>query len=53
MVELKKYLKIRVKLKLFERKLGFWKLNLKIGILKDYLKMGVLKIKFKNWDCTI
>ena len=40
-------------LKLFERKLEFWKLkSLKItfknGIKKKYLKVGVLKIKFKK-----
>ena len=46
-VELKKYLKTRVKSRLFERKLKFWNLfeNWK---LENYLKIRVLKIKFKN-----
>ena len=48
-VELKKYLKIGVKSKLFERKLKFWNLfeNWKP---ENYLKIDVLKIKFKNWN---
>ena len=48
-VELNKYLKIGVKLNLFERKLKFWNLfeNLK---LENYLKIGVFKIKLKNWN---
>ena len=50
---IKKYLKTWVKLKLFERKLEFWKLfenwNLKKWNLKK-MKMGVLKIKFENWN---
>ena len=41
---IKKYLKTEMELKLFEKKLEFWKLkswklNLKIGILKNYLRM--------------
>ena len=59
MVELKKYLKTGVKLKLFERKLEFlnlfenWDLEnyLKIGVLKIKLWIGVLEIKFeRNWS---
>ena len=51
---IKKYLKTEMELKLFEKKLEFWKLkswklNLKIGILKNYLRTRVLKIKFENW----
>ena len=52
---IKKYLKTRVELKLFEKKntrvlkiiwkLKSWKLNFKIGILKNYLKIGILKIE--------
>ena len=41
---IKKYLKIGVKLKLFE-KLKFEKWS-----LENYLKIRVLKIKFKNWN---
>ena len=41
---IKKYLKIGVKLKLFE-KLKFEKWS-----HENYLKIGVLKIKFKNWN---
>ena len=44
---IKKYLKIGVKLKLFERKLDFWNL-FENWTLEDHLKFGVLKIKFKN-----
>ena len=40
-----KCLKTRVELKLFERKLEFWKLNLKLGILENYLKIKILKIE--------
>ena len=53
---IKKYLKIGVRLQLFERKLEFWKLNLKLGILENYLKIEILrieilKIKFeRNWN---
>ena len=47
MVELQKYLKIGVKLKLFERKLEFWNL-FENWSLENYLKIKVLKIKFKN-----
>ena len=46
---IKKYLKSRVKLKLFERKLEFWNLS-ENWSLENYLKIGVLKIKFKNWN---
>ena len=53
---IKKYLKTRVKLKLFERKLEFWNLfenwdlkkYLKIGVLKIKLWIGVLEIKFEE-----
>ena len=48
---IKKYLKTRVKLKLFERKLEFWNL-FENWDLKKYLKIGVLKIKLwklKSW----
>ena len=54
--KIRKYLKTRVRLKLFERKLEFWKLNLKLGILENYLKIEILrieilKIKFeRNWN---
>ena len=47
-------------LKLFERKLEFWKLfenwnfrkldSKEIGALKIIEKTGVLKIEFKNWN---
>ena len=46
---IKKYLKIGVKLKLFETKLKFWNL-FKNWKLEKYLKISVLKIKFKNWN---
>ena len=44
---IKKYLKIGVKLKLFERKLEFWN-SFENWSLENYLKIKVLKIKFKN-----
>ena len=44
---IKKYLKTRVKLKLFERKLEFWNL-FENWNLENYLKIGGLKIKLKN-----
>ena len=49
--ETEDYLKIRVELKLFERKLDFfyfWNL-FENWSLEDYLKIGVLGVKFKNW----
>ena len=54
--KIRKYLKTRVRLKLFERKLQLkfilklksQKLNLKIGIFFKNLKMVVLKIKLKQ-----
>ena len=42
------YLKTIVKLKLFERTLGFQNL-FRNRSLENYLKIGVLGIKFKNW----
>ena len=48
-IELKKYLKTKVKLKLFERKLKFSNL-FKNWKLENCLKIGVLEIKFKNWN---
>ena len=59
-----KYLKNRVELKLFERKLEFWKLiwklksrklNLKIGILKELFENGssensIWKLEFWKWE---
>ena len=48
-LELKKYLKNGVELKLFERKLEFWNL-FENWSLENYLKIGILKIKFKNWN---
>ena len=45
---IQKYLKTRVKLKLFERKLEFWNL-FENWSLENYLKIKVLKIQLKNW----
>ena len=42
-----KYLKNRVELKLFERKLEFWNL-FESWSLKNYWKIGVLEIKFED-----
>ena len=46
---IKKYMKIGVKLKLFERKLDFCNL-FENQSLENYLKIGVLEIKFKIWN---
>ena len=43
------YLKTRVELKLFERKLDFRNL-FENWSLENYLKIGVLGIKFRNWN---
>ena len=48
-VELKKYSKTEVELKLFERKLEFWNL-FENWSLENYLEIGVMGIKFKNWN---
>ena len=48
-IELKKYLKSGVKLKLFERKLKFSNL-FKNWKIENCLKIDVLEIKFKNWN---
>ena len=46
---MKDYLKTRVELKLFERKLDFLDL-FENWSLEDYLKIGVLGVKFKDWN---